>query len=347
MDDALSPPADVPYDLSGFKRLDTTTAEFNVPPSIVAKSHKGLTTLPVRIPITDDLATEPVFRYLFVKPHDPQYTPIINAHPNINGRSLFISSVPFDATVHHFRALFTALGGGRVESVIFSDEPLPPRPATTDEDQLIKNKNRKRKRTAGGVSGNQQTAETAPWPSLWNRTLHPPDTTAVAVFIDQPSCDLAMKAVKLNSTDNPNMKYFWGDGIGADLPDLGRARYEDHIERMYPDQEWLQKFVDDSLEAYDKRLKNEEEERRRKANEPDEDGFVTVMRSNRPRPPPSAEEIAERLQREEKKAKKGVLPDFYRFQQRELKKEQAKKLLSQFEDAKQQMQNRRGRATSS
>ncbi|KAF3901713.1 hypothetical protein ABW20_dc0110152 [Dactylellina cionopaga] len=109
---------------------------------------------------------------------------------------------------------------------------------------------------------------------------------------------------------------------------------------MFPDHEWLQKFVDDSLEAYDSRLKSEEEERRRKANEPDEDGFITVVRSSRPRAPPSAEEIAERLKKEEKRAKKGFYPDFYRFQQRELKKEQANKLLSQFEDAKRQVRER-------
>lgn len=117
--------------------------------------------------------------------------------------------------------------------------------------------------------------------------------------------------------------------------------YEDHMERMFPDPEWAQKFVDDSLEAYDNRLKAEEEERRRKANQPDEDGFVTVIRSSRPRLPPSAEEIAERLKKEEKRAQKGFYPDFYRFQQRELKKAQAKQLLSQFEDAKRQVRERK------
>ncbi|KAK6339005.1 Ribosomal RNA-processing protein 7 [Orbilia brochopaga] len=330
-------------DLSGFKRLGPSTYPATIPPSTIAKSHKGRITLPIRIPTAHDKhpAAKPVFHYLFVKPHDPQYTPIINAHPNINGRSLFLFAVPFDATVHHFRALFTALGGGRIETVIFSDEPLPPRPTNIDEDTLIKNKNKKRKRN--GPQQQQETAETAQWPPLWNRQLHAPDTTAVAVFVDAKACELAMKAVEANSTDNPRLDYFWGDGIGkgADIPELGRARYEEYIQRSYPDTERLQKFVDDSLAAYDARIKAEEEERRRKANEPDEDGFVTVVRSSRPRPPPSAEEIAERLKKEEKKAKKGFLSDFYRFQQREVKKEQAKQLLSQFEDARQQLHKRR------
>ncbi|KAF3924308.1 hypothetical protein ABW21_db0207553 [Orbilia brochopaga] len=324
------------FDLSSFEPLGPSTYPKTIQPSTVAKSQKGRITLPIRIHTAHERApgAEPVYHYLFVKEHDPQYTPIINAHPNINGRSLFLSSIPFDATVHHFRALFTALGGGRIETVIFSDEPLPPRPANLDDDSLIKNKNKRRKLNALRQQ-QQESAEYAQWPSLWNRQLHAPDTTAVAVFVDATACELAMKAVEANSTDNPRSDYFWGDGIGkgADIPELGVARYEDHIERTYPDPDKLQKFVDDSLAAYDARIKAEEEEH--------EDGFVTVVRSSRPRPPPDAEEIAERLKKEEKKAKKGFLPDFYRFQQRELKKEQAKALLSQFEDAKQQLHKRR------
>ncbi|KAK6496565.1 Ribosomal RNA-processing protein 7 [Arthrobotrys musiformis] len=328
-------------DLSAFKDLDQSIiASINLPPSKVAKFQKGLTTLPVRSNSLAAFSPEPIFHYLLVKPHDPQYTPIINANPNINGRSLYISSIPFDSTVHHLRALFTAIGGGRIETVIFSDEPLPPRSSTADEKDVIKSKKRKRINTA---VPHKQPAETAPWPSLWNRKLHLPGTTAVAVFVDKAACDLAMKAVTENSTDNPNLEYSWGSGIGKGnaVPELGKTRYEDHFERMFPDPEWAQKFVDDSLEAYDNRLKAEEEERRRKANEPDEDGFVTVVRSSRPRPPPTAEEIAERIKKEEKKAKKGFYPDFYRFQQRELKKEQAKQLLSQFEDAKRQVRERK------
>ncbi|KAK6340458.1 Ribosomal RNA-processing protein 7 [Orbilia blumenaviensis] len=328
-------------DLSAFKVLDPATiASINLLPSNVPKIHKGLTALPVRSNSLGAFSSEPVFHYLYVKPHDPQYTPVINANPNINGRSLYISSIPFDSTVHHFRALFTAIGGGRIETVIFSDEPLQPQPSTADENNILKNRKRKRSNPA---AANKQTAETTPWPSLWNRKLHLPGTTAVAVFIDKTACDLAMKAVADNSTDNPNLDYFWGDGIGKgnSIPELGISRYEDHMERMFPDQEWAQKFVDDSLEAYDNRLKREEEERRRKANEPDEDGFVTVIRSSRPRPILSAEEIAERLKKEEKKAKKGFYPDFYRFQQRELRKEQANQLLSQFEDAKRQVRERK------
>ncbi|KAK6345030.1 Ribosomal RNA-processing protein 7 [Orbilia javanica] len=327
-------------DLSAFKTLDAQTiAAINLPPSKVAKVRKGSTALPVRSNSLAAFSSEPIFHYLFIKPHDPQYTPIISAHPNINGRSLFISSIPFDSTVHHLRALFTAIGGGRIETVIFSDEPLPTRSSTPDEKD-IKNKKRKRSNL---TANNRPTAETAPWPSLWSRKLHPPGTTAVAVFVDKVACDLAMKAVTENSTDNPNLDYFWGSGIGKGnlIPELGKTRYEDHMERMFPDPEWAQKFVDDSLEAYDNRLKAEEEERRRKANEPDEDGFITVVRSSRPRPPPSAEEIAERLNKEEKRAKKGFYPDFYRFQQRELKKEQAKQLLSQFEDAKRRVRERK------
>ncbi|KAF3939828.1 hypothetical protein ABW19_dt0204379 [Dactylella cylindrospora] len=331
--------------LSSFKPEDPSTYPFNIPPSAVAKTHKGLITLPIRFGTSEAAKASPIYHYTFVKPHDPEYTPLINAHPNINGRSLFLSSIPFDSTAHHFRALFTAIGGGRVETVIFSDEPLPPRQYSFEENQLIKNRKRKR---GGAASIPQATAETAPWPALWNRKLHAPGTTAVVVFVDQAACELSLKAVQANSTDNPREDYFWGSGIGKgnDIPELGLSRYEDHLERMFPDPDLLQKFVDDSLEAYDARLKAEEEERRRKANEPDEDGFVTVVRSTKPRLPPSAEEIAERKKKEDEKAKKGVYKDFYRFQQREVKKEQAQKLLSQFEEAKRKVreQKRRGKS---
>ena len=79
--------------------------------------------------------------------------------------------------------------------------------------------------------------------------------------------------------------------------------------------------------------------------EPDEDGFITVTRGGRHDP---AREDAARAKEEEykKREEKRIGKDFYRFQVREKRKEEAKDLVKAFEDDRrkvEEMRKRRGK----
>ena len=83
----------------------------------------------------------------------------------------------------------------------------------------------------------------------------------------------------------------------------------------------------------------------RNSSEPDEDGFITVTRGGRQGP--AREEEARAKEEELKKREKNrVKDDFYRFQQREKKKELAKDLVKGFEEDQrrvEEMKRRRGK----
>ena len=114
--------------------------------------------------------------------------------------------------------------------------------------------------------------------------------------------------------------------------------YKAHQKLIYPDPAVLQQIVDESLSAYDERIELETLARRKIANEPDEDGFVTVVRNTRAKPPPTVEELEERKRIAKEASEKGTYKDFYRFQQREVKKEEMQNLLNNFEEDKRKVQ---------
>ena len=77
--------------------------------------------------------------------------------------------------------------------------------------------------------------------------------------------------------------------------------------------------------------------------EADADGFITVTRGGRTNP---AKQEAAQEQAEKQKEKQKGLEDFYRFQSREKRKEQAGELVRKFEEDKERvrkMKERRGR----
>ena len=81
---------------------------------------------------------------------------------------------------------------------------------------------------------------------------------------------------------------------------------------------------------------------------PDEDGFITVTRGGGRSAPAARVEIAQQKQAEleERKKKKGSLDGFYRFQNREKRKEEETRLKKQFEKDRrrvQEMRERRGK----
>lgn len=78
----------------------------------------------------------------------------------------------------------------------------------------------------------------------------------------------------------------------------------------------------------------------RQRQEPDEDGFITVVRGGRAGP--ARQEEAEEKAAQQKEKNKGM-EDFYRFQIREKRKERAGELLRGFEEDKKRVMEMRKR----
>jgi ribosomal RNA-processing protein 7 len=79
---------------------------------------------------------------------------------------------------------------------------------------------------------------------------------------------------------------------------------------------------------------------------PDEDGFITVTRGGRAGPARMEEAEAKKAELEERRKNNGVKDDFYRFQNREKRKEAEVNLRKRFEEDRrrvERMRERRGR----
>ena len=118
--------------------------------------------------------------------------------------------------------------------------------------------------------------------------------------------------------------------VDNSLPALGSARYISHHKMRYPDPEVLRSSVDDFMASFAAQEDARAKELARQRSEPDADGFVTVTRGGRSGP--AREEEAKAKEEELKKREKNrVKDDFYRFQVRQKKKEQANELIKGFE----------------
>lgn len=121
-------------------------------------------------------------------------------------------------------------------------------------------------------------------------------------------------------------KITWG--VDARGPALGAARYAKHEALRFPAPEALQDAADTFMTAFGEYEAGQARKRVRQRAEPDEEGFVTVTRGGR-EAPARAQEASEKLkrQREREREKTDGMADFYRFQNRERKKEAERELL--------------------
>jgi ribosomal RNA-processing protein 7 len=113
----------------------------------------------------------------------------------------------------------------------------------------------------------------------------------------------------------------------------------------YPDKSALLASVNSFMTRYAERERSIAELRARQRQEPDEDGFVMVTRGGRTGAA-RQEEAQERLRKQQEKDKSRLLTDFYRFQERERRKQRAKDLIKKFEADKEKvrkMRERRGK----
>lgn len=164
-------------------------------------------------------------------------------------------------------------------------------------------------------------------PQIWDREIHPSGSSAVAVFVDEKSAELVLKAVrKLHKSSKPEWPV-WGANLTSKVPALGSARYASHHSLRYPDKLTLQSHVDAFMDAFNKKELKEQEEAKRRRNEPDEDGFVTVTRGGRTGPARMEEAERKRKELEEKEKREREERErsgFYRWQVRERRKGEMK-----------------------
>ena len=165
--------------------------------------------------------------YIYVGPHQPKVP-----HPNA-ARSLFLVNVPFDATEIHLKRLLSqqiGLPAGRIEDVRFEGQRGSDghEEDVTVGEQRLEQKGKKRKRGAKGIgSGHIEGAEL---PATWDRNLLKGNFTAVVLFVDKSSADVALKAVK--KAQKENKEPIWGEGVEDKVPPLGSASMLDHLRNM-------------------------------------------------------------------------------------------------------------------
>ncbi|KAH0553296.1 hypothetical protein GP486_006578 [Trichoglossum hirsutum] len=298
------------------------------PPS----SINGYIVLPLQLQALPSFK-EPAIHFLYLRRHEARVPTKDDA------RTLFAVNVPFDATEAHFRHLFSGIGGGRVDNVKFLGSRQHPTTTTTVE-QLIasstKGNNKKRKRDRM----DQEDKAAGELPETWDRELHLSGSTALIVFVDKGSLEATTRALKLYGKGKLAL---WGKGVeGGKVPALGSERYLAHHTLCYPPSSTLQSSINAYLTTFAAAEAARARHLAQKRQEPDEDGFITVVRGGRTGPARHEEATVVA----EKQKGKGHYRDFYRFQLREEKKKRVGELVKRFEEDKrkvQEMKERRGR----
>lgn len=299
-----------------------------MPTAKVPTTVNDFIALPLRIPAHPSFSQKAT-HYLYLRANAPKVP------SETTPRELFLVNIPIDATETHIKHLFAnQLGGVRVETVAFEGvrvgkgiaAPVAP---------VQQGKKRKR----GDQNGQTTTEEVGLLPATWDREIHRSGGTAIVTFVDAASAQLALKEAKRATKGKTEI--IWGEGVRG-VPALGSKRYASHHALRYADHAVLQQSVDAFMTAF-----AAQEEARAKAlarlrSEPDEDGFITVTRGGRQGP--GREEEAKAKQEELKKREKSrIKEDFYRFQVREKKKEEAKDLVRSFEEDRKRVEEMKKR----
>ncbi|KAK3115917.1 hypothetical protein LTR53_004248 [Teratosphaeriaceae sp. CCFEE 6253] len=295
---------------------------------------QDFTVLPLTIPPVTAYPHEAT-HYLYLRANAPRLP------TEDTPRELFLVNVPVDATETHLRVLFAEqLGGGRVESVAFEGTKIGKAKGITAPVTATRGKKRKR---GAKVDGEGSTSEVGQLPEVWDRELQRSGGTAVVLFVDKLSADMALKEAR--RAVKSGRKIIWGAGVEGRVAPLGSARYLSHHKLRYPDPASLQQSVDNFMTAFSANEAARAKELAHVRSVPDADGFVTVTRGAR---------VAKDQDDDEKKddgvarrkEKKKVGEDFYRFQVREKRKEVQKDLVRGFEEDRrrvEEMRRRRGR----
>ena len=179
----------------------------------------GYSIIPLSLPPLPSFP-QTVTHFLYLAQHQPRIpTPTAS-------RSLFLVNVPFDATEIHLKHLLSTqigLPAGRIEDVQFAGQRR--KGGSTDEatstrpKQDKKTKKRKRESDGGPLGDMEDTL----LPSTWDRDLQSNGLTAVVLFVDRASMDVALKALKTARKGRDEL--IWGEGVEGKAPALGSASW--------------------------------------------------------------------------------------------------------------------------
>ncbi|KAI4651607.1 uncharacterized protein J4E79_009087 [Alternaria viburni] len=281
--------------------------------------------------------------YIYVKPHAPS---IPTADDE---RSLFVANIPIDASERNIRALFQEqLGGSMVERVEFdASVPAQPmhkrwksdKPTSQDDSAISRGKKRKRTDDAAVIAeGVVEDAESA-LPRLWNSEVRKSGSGAVVVFVDKKSARGALKEIQKAVKEGRSISWKGGEGLGVE-------RYKSHNSLIYPTPTLLQTSLNAYLTQFNALETARNRIRKTSRSVPDEEGFMTVTRGGRVGPARLEEAEKKKAELDERKRNHRATDDFYRFQNRERRKEAEGLLKRKFEEDRRRvegMRERRGR----
>ncbi|KAF8417240.1 ribosomal RNA-processing protein 7-domain-containing protein [Tirmania nivea] len=284
----------------------------------------GYLILPILLPSIPSVP--PAIHYLYLRRHQPKL-------PNPDDdRCIFVVNCPIDSTESHFRKLFSAIGGGRVERVSFEgDKEVVP----------------EKERGTGGKGGKKRKRDEEEegerdLPSVWDREVRRSGATAVVMFVDRASCEMSLKKVRKISGKCGKVGWVWGENVEG--PQLGVSRYLTHHALTFPSPTTLQPRIDAYISHFTRLESLRAAALARMRSQVDEDGFTMVVRGGRTAPAKmeEAQAMLEKKRKEDEERRKGNL-GFYRFQRREDKKEEMRRLVERFEGDRKRVQERKGR----
>jgi ribosomal RNA-processing protein 7 len=122
--------------------------------------------------------------------------------------------------------------------------------------------------------------------------------------------------------------------------------YKSHLQLVHPSASALQSSINAYLSQFTSLESARAKLLKHARTVPDEDGFITVTRGGRAGPARLEEAEKKKAELEERRKNNGVKDDFYRFQNREKRKEAEVNLRKRFEEDRrrvERMRERRGR----
>ncbi|KAH8723222.1 ribosomal RNA-processing protein 7-domain-containing protein [Phaeosphaeriaceae sp. PMI808] len=271
--------------------------------------------------------------YIYVKPHAPSIP------TTTDERSLFVANIPIDATESNLRSLFADhLGGSMVEHVEFDSsvpaQPMHKRWKPGKLDGEARGHKRKREEEALVAEGVVEDEDSA-LPCLWPNDLRRSGSGAIVIFVDKRSARGAFKEIQKAVKEGRSI--YWKNRDSA----LGIPRYRHHNTLTYPTPSALQASLNAYLTQFNALETLRNKHRKTARSVPDEDGFVTVTRGGRAGPARMEEAEKKKEELDARKKKNAVKDDFYRFQNREKRKEAEMGLRRQFEEDRKRVERMR------
>ncbi|KAL6706420.1 hypothetical protein ACN47E_005526 [Coniothyrium glycines] len=318
-----------------------SSAAASPPRKAPPRTVSDYTILPLTLPTLPGLPAihNDARHYLYIKPHEPSIPTATD------DRSLFLANIPIDASETSLRVLFAEqLGGAMVERVEFdASVPAPPvykrwksdKAPSADGGEETRGKKRKRAHDEAMVAEGVVEDEDSQLPRAWASEVRRSGSGAVVVFVDRKSARGAAKDVARAVKEG--RRVLWKGEIA------GVERYKAHNALTYPAPAVLQASVNAYLTQFNALETVRNKLRKTSRSVPDEEGFITVTRGGRAGPARIEEAEKKKAELDERRKNNGVKDDFYRFQNREKRKEAEGLLRRRFEEDRRRVEGMRER----